>query len=31
MSQVKVSVIFDFASPNEPRIVAVEAIWRSLQ
>ena len=30
-SQVKVSVIFDFASPSEPRIVAVEAIWRSLQ
>ena len=29
-SQVKVSVMFDFISLNEPRIVAVEAIWEPL-
>ena len=29
-SQVKVSVMFDFVSRNEPRIVAVEAIWDPL-
>ena len=29
-AQVKVSVMFDFVSPNQPRIIAVEAIWEPL-